>query len=116
MRPLGVIVFLILAGAAAWLAIANRETVRFSLDAMRPGSPASSVELPLFAVLLIGALAGIVVGGAYMLTRQRALKAELRAERARTDRLQRLLADEALGKAVAAPAETPVRRLFEKHG
>lgn len=108
MRPLGALVFVILAAAAAWLAIANRQMVAFSLDALRPGSPASTIALPLFAVLLFGALAGLVIGAAYMLTRQRALHRELRAERERAERLQRLLGDETLGK--AAPVSRQLSR------
>lgn len=113
MRPLGAIAFVILAGLGAWFAIANRTPVLFSLDAMRPGSPASSIELPLFAVLLVGALGGLIVGGAYMLGRQRALKAALKAERARAERLQRLLADETLGKAIETPATRRLSRISD---
>ena len=110
MRPLGAVVFVILAALAAWLAIANRQPVQFSLDAMRPGSPASSIELPLFAVLLIGALAGLVIGASYMLIRQRAVNRALKAERERAERLQRLLGDETLGKAGPAPVSRQLSR------
>lgn len=112
MRPLGALVFALLAGIAAWLAVANRQAVTFSLDALRPGAPVSSVELPLFAVLLLGALVGLIVGALYMLGRQRTLKRAVKAERDRADRLQRLLADETLGR-TAPPVRPQLSRISD---
>jgi uncharacterized integral membrane protein len=112
MRPVGALVFALLAGIAAWLAVANRQAVTFSLDALRPGSPVSSVELPLFAVLLLGALVGLIVGALYMLGRQRTLKRAVKAERDRADRLQRLLADETLGR-TAPPVRPQLSRISD---
>ncbi len=112
MRPLGALVFALLAGIGAWLAIANRQAVTFSLDAMRPGSAASSLDLPLFVVLLLGALAGLIVGALYMLGRQRTLKRAVKAERDRADRLQRLLADETLGRN-AVPVRPQLSRISD---
>jgi hypothetical protein len=103
MRPLGALAFVALALLAGWLAIANREAVMFSFDALAPGNPASSLKIPLFAVLLLGAMAGLIAGSLYMLWGQRALHRQIRQERARADRLQRLLADETLGKTTPAP-------------
>ncbi len=96
MRPLGLIAFLGLTALAAWFAVANRNAVLFSLDATRPGAPGASIEVPLFAVLLLGALIGLIVGALYMWVGQLALRRDLRAERARADRLQRLLSEETL--------------------
>lgn len=103
MRPLGLIAFAILAALAAWLAVANRTAVVFSLDAFRAGDPASSAEIPLFLVLLLGALAGMVIGALYMIGRQMRLSRRLAEETARADRLQAMLADEVLSKASASP-------------
>jgi len=96
MRLLGLIAFACLAAIAAWFAVANRNAVLLSLDATRPGAPGSSVEMPLFAVLLIGVLAGLIVGALYMLTGQSRLRRKLREEAARNARLQRLLSEETL--------------------
>ena len=96
MRPLGLIAFVVLAGIAAWFAVANRNAVLFSLDATRPGGPGSSFEVPLFAVLLLGVLAGLIVGALYMTGRQVALRRALKAEQAWAARLQRLLSEETL--------------------
>lgn len=96
MRPLGLIAFGLLAALAAWFAVANRNAVVFSLDATRPGGAGSSFEVPLFAVLLLGVLAGLVVGALYMAMGQMKLRRALKAEQARAERLQRLLSDETL--------------------
>lgn len=96
MRPLGLIAFGLLAAVAAWFAVANRNAVVFSLDATRPGAPGSSAEVPLFAVLLVGVLAGLIVGALYMLAGQGRLRRRLREEEARNARLQRLLSEETL--------------------
>lgn len=96
MRPLGLIAFGVLAALAAWFAVANRNAVLFSLDATRPGAPGSSFEVPLFAVLLLGVFAGLVVGALYMSLRQLRLRRALKAEQARAERLQRLLSEETL--------------------
>lgn len=109
MRPFGLIAFALLAGIAAWLAIANRVPVVFSFDAFRPGAPGTSIEIPLFAVLLLGALAGILVGAAYMRARQARLSRKLAEERARADRLQVLLADETLARSPPVKLPLPSR-------
>lgn len=96
MRPLGLIAFALLTALAAWFAVANRNAVLFSFDATRPGAPGSSVEVPLFAVLLLGALIGLIVGALYMAAGQFRLRRALRAEQARAERLQRLLSEETL--------------------
>ena len=96
MRPLGFIAFACLAGIAAWFAVANRNAVLFSMDATRPGAPGASFEVPLFAVLLIGVLIGLIVGALYVWFGQFRLHRALRAEQARAARLQRLLSEETL--------------------
>ena len=96
MRPLGLIAFGSLAALAAWFAVANRNAVMFSLDATRPGAAGSSFETPLFVVLLLGVLAGLIVGALYMTGRQARLRRALKAEQARAERLQRLLSEETL--------------------
>ncbi|MBL9012131.1 MAG: DUF1049 domain-containing protein [Alphaproteobacteria bacterium] len=110
MRPLGALAFAILAALAAWLAVANRAPVTVSFDALRPGSPASSFDLPLFAVLLAGVLAGLLIGGAYMWARTLGVHRALKDERQRAARLQKLLADETLARGEAAPATRQLSR------
>ncbi len=96
MRPLGAAAFVIVAALAVWLAVANRDSVIFSFDALHAGSPGAAIRVPVFGVLLLGGLAGLVVGALYMAVPIARLKRALRAEQERADRLQRLLADETL--------------------
>ena len=55
MVPLGIILILI--------SVANRQTVRFSLDPLSTESPALSVELPLFVLLFATLILGLLLGG-----------------------------------------------------
>ncbi|MCC6920336.1 MAG: hypothetical protein IT548_14135 [Alphaproteobacteria bacterium] len=112
MRPLGAIAFAILAGLAAWLAVANRDSVIFSFDALHPGASGAAIRIPVFGVLLLGGLIGLVVGALYMTAPVTRLKRELRAEQARVGRLQRLLADETLVKQQTG-ANPPLSRISD---
>ncbi len=113
MRPLGALAFALLAGLAAWFAVANRTPVTISFDALRPGSSVSSIELPLFAVLLAGVLAGLLIGGVYMWARTRGVHHALAEERRRAERLQKLLADDTLGRNAPAPASRQLSRISD---
>lgn len=111
MRALGAAALVVLAALAAWLAIANRETVMFSVDALRPGVGGVALRVPLFAVLLFGVFLGLVVGAAYMAVPQVRLRREIREERARADRLQRLLAAETLANHESEGVRPPLSRI-----
>lgn len=45
------------------IAVANRGAVTFSLDPFDQASPALSVDLPLFLIVLVSVFLGILVGG-----------------------------------------------------
>ncbi len=45
------------------LAVANRSIVTFSLDPFNPESPALGVDIPLFLIVLVSVLVGILAGG-----------------------------------------------------
>jgi uncharacterized integral membrane protein len=47
---------------AAVLAVANRGAVRFSLDPFSASHPALAVEMPLWLLLLLALIAGILLG------------------------------------------------------
>jgi uncharacterized integral membrane protein len=111
MRALGAVALAVLAALAAWLAVANRDAVMFSVDALRPGADGAAIRVPLFAVMLLGVLLGLIVGAAYMAVPQVRLRRQLREERARADRLQRLLADETLAKHDTAPVRPLLSRI-----
>tara|TARA_R110002110_G_scaffold105641_12_gene265439 strand:- start:2744 stop:3025 length:282 start_codon:yes stop_codon:yes gene_type:complete len=46
------------------LAVANRAPVMFSLDPFDPLTPALGVEVPLFLIIIVSVLLGILIGGA----------------------------------------------------
>ena len=46
------------------LSVANRHSVRFSFDPINTSSPLFSFEIPLYLLLLLTIIIGIVIGGA----------------------------------------------------
>jgi len=44
-------------------AVANRETVTVSFDPLSGGEPAASVSLPLYALIILLLIAGVIIGG-----------------------------------------------------
>ena len=90
-------------------AVANRAPVAISLDPFAGAPPMFSVALPLFLLLLIVLIVGVIVGGIAAWMRQsrwrsraRRLSAELKASRAEAETLRRQLES-----ATAAPAPPP---------
>ncbi len=87
------VVLLPVAAVIVLFAIANRQVVTVSLDPFGGGEPGFSLTAPLFIVVLLCILAGVIIGGAAAWMRQskwrraarrcqgeaRALAAELRA-------------------------------------
>jgi Lipopolysaccharide assembly protein A domain len=85
-------------------AVANRQTVVVSLDPFDHAHPALAVALPLFALVLVLLIGGVIVGGVAAWLKQakwrraaRLAEAEARELRAEVDRL----------KQRAAPAQLP---------
>ncbi len=77
-------------------AVANRETVVVSLDPFDHADPALAVTLPLFALVLVLMIGGVILGGVAAWLRQgkwrsraRRFEAEARRLRAENERLQR---------------------------
>ncbi len=52
-------------------AVANRHMVKLSFDPFNGSDPALSVNVPLFAVILLAAIAGVAAGGSATWFRQR---------------------------------------------
>ena len=69
-RILLVVVLIPLAVILIALAVANRGLVAFTVDPFNPGNPAFTAELPLFVLLLLAALVGLIVGSAATWLRQ----------------------------------------------
>jgi len=90
------------------LAVANREIITVSFDPFSATDPAFAVRAPLFVLVFVLVIAGVIIGGIAAWLRQskwrraaRGREAELRATRAEVDRLRRQLA------AHEAPAPAP---------
>jgi uncharacterized integral membrane protein len=94
-------------------AVANRQWVNLSLDPFSSDPPALGISLPLFLVVLLVLILGVIVGGiaAWLGQRRwrkaaRRLDAELRKSRAETEAWQR----RAAAQEVASTALTPLYR------
>ena len=98
-RKIVAILFLVpLALVIVLFAIANRAPVLVSLDPFDGKPPMYSVTSPLFVVLLVVLIAGVIVGGAASWARQskwrrraRRLAADLKQSRTETETLRRQL-------------------------
>jgi len=89
-------------------AVANRGSVAISLDPFSANAPALTVRVPMFLLLLVVLIIGVVVGGIAAWLRQskwrrvaRRLERDLRIARAETEDARRRLA------AAQAPPPTP---------
>lgn len=63
------------------LAVANRQMTSFTLDPFNPGNAALSVELPLFVLLFLALILGMLIGGAAAWLKQGRYRKEARAKR-----------------------------------
>jgi uncharacterized integral membrane protein len=85
-------------------AVANRQLVRISFDPFDQSHPAASITLPLFIMLFVFVILGVIVGGIASWFRQRPWR---RAAR-RLDAEVRALHDELEAMRRQAPAPTSV--------
>ncbi len=86
-------------------AVANRQEVTVSLDPFGASAPAASLTLPLFALVILVLIIGVVIGGSAAWLRQgRWRRAARRLEREAKEMIARLEAHEA---ASAAPGIVP---------
>jgi uncharacterized integral membrane protein len=95
-RLLAWIVGLPLAILLILLSVANRSPVRLSLDPFSGETPAYAIELPLFAIIFVALIVGLIIGGAATWFGQSRWRREARDRRleanrlrAETDRLRR---------------------------
>jgi uncharacterized integral membrane protein len=94
-------------------AVANRQTVTVSLDPFSAAEPAASVTLPLFALILLLLIVGVVIGGLASWLRQGKWRgAARRLERDVRELRQKFEAHGLSGDATAASQHgTPPARL-----
>jgi uncharacterized integral membrane protein len=74
-------------------ALANRTPVTLSLDPFSPGDPAWSVDLPLFLVIILSLMVGVVVGSVADWISQGRWRREARHNRHEVRRLEQEAAD-----------------------
>src|SRR5437016_2955530 len=99
-------------------AVANRAPVAISLDPFGDQSPMFSASLPLFLLLLIVLITGVIIGGVAAWLRQsrwrrraRRLAAELKAARAETEKLRRQVE----ANAAAQPQQNSIAAIAYRH-
>lgn len=63
------------------LAVANRELATFTLDPFNPGNAALSLQLPLFVLLFLALIIGMLIGGTAAWLKQGRYRKEARAKR-----------------------------------
>jgi uncharacterized membrane protein YciS (DUF1049 family) len=68
-------------------AVANRRTVIVSFDPFDPSNPAFALAVPLFGLLLVGLICGVVIGGAAAWIRQSKWRRTARLAQARAREL-----------------------------
>ena len=69
-------------------AVANRQNVTIGFDPFAPTTPAVSIELPLFAVVMLSLMIGVIVGGVASWMRQGKWRKETRRRRIEAERME----------------------------
>lgn len=91
MNFLRILLLLPFLALAIVIAVANRQAVLFSLDPITETAPAIGIEVPLFAIIFLSILLGIVLGGGAAWMRQRKWRRLAKAERKQIRSLSREL-------------------------
>lgn len=93
------------------LAVANREIVTISFDPFSAVNPAFALKIPLFLLMFVLLISGVIIGGIAAWIKQgrlrraaRRLADDLRAAQAEADRLRRRLAANETLRQPAPPA------------
>lgn len=90
MRKLVLVVFTIpLAIILIALSVANRAPVLATLDPFNPGNPALSFSLPLFAIVLVAMMVGVVLGSLLTWVKQGKHRSRAKTEASRADAIKR---------------------------
>jgi len=62
-KIIGALILVPLAIVIVALAVANRQAVTLSLDPFSAGAPAATLTLPLFVIIIVTLIVGVIVGG-----------------------------------------------------
>ena len=105
-RVVAALILVPLAIVIVAFAVANRQVVTVSLDPFSASSPAASLTLPLFALIIVLLILGVVIGGiAAWLRQARWRRTALRLERELGDLRAQF---ESLKRTAAISAATPL--------
>lgn len=80
-RIIVVVILVPVAVVLVALAVANRQLTTFTLDPFNPGNAALSLQLPLFVLLFLALILGMLIGGAAAWLKQGRYRKEARAKR-----------------------------------
>ncbi len=117
-RIIAALILLPIAAAIVLFAVANRAPVTVSLDPFAGEPPLFAVAVPLFLLVLMVLILGVIVGGISAWMRQsrwrrraRRLSAELKAARAENETLRRQLAN----ATAAPPPQSSIAAIAYRH-
>lgn len=80
-RIIVVVILVPIAVVLIALAVANRQLTTFTLDPFNPGNAALTLQLPLFVMLFLALILGMVIGGAAAWLKQGRYRKEARIKR-----------------------------------
>lgn len=90
-------------------AVANRHFVTVSFDPFNASDPSLSLSLPLFAIIILTAIAGVAAGGVAVWLRQSRWRRAARRHESEADRLRNQLAVQAAAPQTPALGYSPRR-------
>ncbi|WP_127599929.1 lipopolysaccharide assembly protein LapA domain-containing protein [Nitratireductor alexandrii] len=109
-RVVLIVVVVPVAVALIALAVANRAPVAFTLDPFNPGNPALTTALPLFVLLFVALVCGMIIGSLATWLRQGRYRREARAKGKEVQNLLRQTSQAAPAPAREAGAGVPAAR------
>ncbi len=111
-KIIAVLVLVPLAVVAIAFAVANRQSVTLSLDPFSASAPAASLTLPLFALVIVALIVGVIAGGvAAWLGQSKWRRHARRQEREANELRVKLAAFAEPGEPSIVPRETTPPRL-----
>jgi uncharacterized integral membrane protein len=105
-RIIVVVILVPIAVVLIALAVANRQLTTFTLDPFNPGNAALTLQLPLFVMLFLALILGMVIGGAAAWLKQGRYRKEARIKRREVQSLlqQKQPVSAAHGSSAGVPA------------
>jgi uncharacterized integral membrane protein len=91
-------------------AVANRHTVKLSFDPFNGAEPALSLNVPLFIIILLAAIAGVAAGGSATWFRQRRWRRAARRHEADAREARSRLDDRKAARFASLPASNALLR------